>query len=323
MNFDLADLRAFVAVAELGSFHAAADTLHLSPPALSRRIQKLEDVLGVRLFERTTRFVSLTAVGRELSRKARSVLDDLESSLLGIEEVAAARMGEITVSCVVSAVPQFLVSVLRRFHAKCPNIRVRIMDDGAPEVLSSVIRGEAEFGLNFIGAQEPEIEFEPILREPYVLICHRDDPLAQMPEVAWAGLTGRDYIAVGKGKGNRLVLDLALSELPVRPDSCYEIGRISTLLDLVEGGLGVGVIPRILMPNSGRPALACVPLVAPTVMRTLGLIRKRGRPLSPPAQQLYALIAQSRLRGTKKNAIGASSLERDLTLTEQAVSGLG
>src|SRR5688500_12118547 len=108
MNFDLADLRALVAVAELGSFHAAADTLHLSPPALSRRIQKLEDVLGVRLFERTTRYVRLTVTGREFSGKARTLLDDLESALLGIQEVAAMRTGEVTVACVVSAMDAFV-----------------------------------------------------------------------------------------------------------------------------------------------------------------------------------------------------------------------
>ena len=75
INFDLADLRAFVALAELESFRAAAEALHLSQPALSRRIGKLEDALGVRLFDRTTRSVNLTAVGRDFSRKARELLD--------------------------------------------------------------------------------------------------------------------------------------------------------------------------------------------------------------------------------------------------------
>ena len=84
MNFDLGDLRAFIAVAELASFRAASETIHLSQPALSRRIDKLEDALGVRLFDRDTRNVELTAVGRDFARKARSLLDDLDVMLLGI-----------------------------------------------------------------------------------------------------------------------------------------------------------------------------------------------------------------------------------------------
>jgi DNA-binding transcriptional LysR family regulator len=303
MNFDLADLRALVAVAELGSFHAAADTLHLSPPALSRRIQKLEDVLGVRLFERTTRHVRLTVTGREFSSKARAVLDDLESALLGIQEVAAMRTGEVTVACVVSAMDAFVLNVLRRYHARWPNIKVRTVDAGATEVLSAVIQGEAEFGLNFIGVQEPDIDFEPIVREPYVLICPRDDPIAEKAEVGWPELAGRDLIGGWKGSGNRLVLDLALANLLPRPRWCYEVRRLSTIPALVEAGLGIAAVPRLLMAASAHPKLACVPLVAPVVVRTLGLIRKRGRPLSPPARQLYDSIVQAHVQpGTQHSA---------------------
>ena len=96
-----------------------------------------------------------------------------------------------------------------------------------------------------------------------------------------------------KNNGNRLVLDLALANLPARPHATYEVSRISTISGLVEAGLGVAAVPRLQMPESGHPTLACVPLVAPTVMRTLGLIHKRGHPLSPPAKQFYDLIAQS------------------------------
>jgi len=89
MNFDLPDLRAFVSVAKLGSFSAAAEELHLSQPALSRRIEKLESALGVRLFHRTTRKVDMTTVGREFSHRASDLLNILEQSLMGIREQCA------------------------------------------------------------------------------------------------------------------------------------------------------------------------------------------------------------------------------------------
>ena len=98
-QFDLADLRAFVAVADLSSFRAAAEAIHLSQPALSRRIEKLERALGVRLFDRTTRAVMLTAIGRDFVRKARKLLDDLEESLLSIRGVGATRRDEVTIAC--------------------------------------------------------------------------------------------------------------------------------------------------------------------------------------------------------------------------------
>ena len=117
--------------------------------------------------------------------------------------------------------------------------------------------------------------------------------MGHKPEIAWAELAGREFITACKGTGNRLVLDLAPANLPARLKLCYEVSRISTLPGLVEAGLGLAAVPRLLMPDSDHPTLACVPLVAPTVMRTLGLIGKRGRPLSHPAQQLYGLIAQT------------------------------
>jgi DNA-binding transcriptional LysR family regulator len=147
MNFDLADLRAFLAVADLGSFKAASAAIHLSQSALSRRIDKLETALGVLLFERTTRKVELTTVGRSFVPKARSVLNELDSALLGISDVAERISGEVTIACVPSAVAYFLPDVMRTYHRKYPGIRIRVIDESSFEILLNVVRGEADFGL--------------------------------------------------------------------------------------------------------------------------------------------------------------------------------
>ena len=107
INFDLQQLQAFVAVAERGSFRAAADHINLSAPALSRRIDKLETILGARLFNRTTRDVELTPLGRIFLERARTALDDLESAMLGIADIATHRGGRVTVACVPSAALYF------------------------------------------------------------------------------------------------------------------------------------------------------------------------------------------------------------------------
>src|SRR5687768_224924 len=115
LNFNLNDLQAFRAVAELNSFRKAAVALHVSQPAFSRRIEKLEEALGVRLLDRTTRKVSLTSVGREFDRKVQQLLDDLDHTLLGIRGVATTRMGEVTVACVPSAAYYFMPKVIARY----------------------------------------------------------------------------------------------------------------------------------------------------------------------------------------------------------------
>lgn len=287
VNFDLNDLLAFRAVAELGNFRRAAESVHISQPAFSRRIEKLEEALGVKLLERTTRRVSLTAVGREFARKTQQLLDDLDNTLLGIRGVSATRMGEVSVACVPSTVYYYLSRVVMRYRERYPKIRLRVFDAGANEVLNLVARGEVDFGLNFIGSQEAEIEFQPLQEERFVAACRRDHALAKRRQVSWKDLSAYDFISVAKTSGNRLLLDQALAGVQPRPESVYEAQHVTTLLGLVEAGLGVAAVPSMAMPGKDHPLLVSVPLVEPAVVRQVGLIRRRKRQLSPAAQQLY------------------------------------
>jgi DNA-binding transcriptional LysR family regulator len=294
IHFDLGDLQAFTAVAEMKNFRRAAELVHISQPAFSRRIDKLEAALGVRLLDRDTRKVELTAVGRDFARKTRQLLDDLDSTLLGIQEVAATRMGEVTVACVPSAGFYFLPQVIKRYHAEFPNIRVKILDASANEVLAAVARGESDFGLNFIGSAEADLEFQVIMEEPFVLACRRGHPLATRRSVSWGELRPYDFMTVGKSSGNRLLMDMALAGVPNRPVAIYEAQHVVTLLGLVEAGLGVAAVPRLALPGDDHPTLVSVPLKDPVITRRMGLIRRRGRSLSPAAQHLYAMFAELR-----------------------------
>ncbi|HSI60360.1 MAG TPA: LysR family transcriptional regulator [Ideonella sp.] len=292
INFDLGDLQAFAAVAELGNFRRAAETIHLSQPAFSRRIDKLEAALGVRLLDRTTRRVELTAVGRDFARKVQAMLDELDHTLLGMRGVGATRMGEVTIACVPSTVYYYLSQVISRYRERYPKIRVKVFDAGANEVLAAVARSEADFGLNFIGSQEPDIDFKPLLEERFVAACRRDHPLAKKRRIAWTELGEYDFISVSKASGNRLLLDQALAHLPGRPQSIYETQHVTTMLGLVEAGLGIAAVPAMAMPAPDHPLLVSVPLVDPVVVRKMGLIRRKGRSLSPAAQQLYEFFSE-------------------------------
>ncbi len=195
INFELLDIRAFLAVLDLGSFSKAADALNLSQPALSRRIQSLEAAIGAPLFERTTRHVAPTAVGRSLAPMSRRLLDEFEESLLGTTGIAARQAGQITLACVPTAVFYFLPRAIEQFNARFPHIRFRILDLPANEGLASVANGEAEFGINLTGSTDPDLGFTPLLDDPFVLACRRDHALAHPSTV------GREERRCGKGCG--------------------------------------------------------------------------------------------------------------------------
>lgn len=292
INFDINDLQAFRAVVDHGSFRKAAEAVRISQPALSRRIEKLEDALGVRLFERTTRKVSLTQAGRGFMPSVERLLDDLDSALLGISEVASTRLGQVTVACVPSAAYYFMPRVIAHYHRQFPRIKVRVLDASAHDVLSAVVDGEADFGLSFMGTLEADVEFEPLVQEAYVVACRRDHPLAGRSSVSWEEFYRQDYISLGKTSGNRFLLDQALSGIVPERQSICETRHVTTMIGLVEAGLGVAAVPLMAMPAAEHPILTRVPLTDPEVMRSVGLIKRRGRTLTPAAMALERLVVE-------------------------------
>ena len=286
INFDLPQLQAFVAVAERGSFRAAAEQIALSAPALSRRIEKLETIVGTRLFNRTTREVELTPLGRVFLERARAALDDLESAMLGISDLAVGRSGRVTVACVPSAAIHFLPSALRTFSERYPLIRIRVIDEAAGLALASVLSGESDFGISFMSQQVPGVEFEPIHTDPFVLAVPRGHALAAREALAWSELAGEPLIAVARSSGNRQLLDDALARAGVNPSYRFEVSHVATLLGMVEAGLGLAAVPRLTLPPS-HPTLVGVALQAPAVSRLLGLASRHGTALHAPARMFH------------------------------------
>jgi DNA-binding transcriptional LysR family regulator len=297
INFEALDLRSFVAVVDLEGFHRAAETLNLSQSALSRRIQRLEAAVGAALLERTTRRVALTTAGRELLPLVRRMLDEFDSSLFAMREVGRQRGGQITLACVPTAAFYFLPSVIARFNEQYPNIRFRILDLSANEGLESVARGEVEFGINLLGTSEPELSFEPLIEDPFVLACRRDHPLAKRESLTWSDLEGQPLVAVSRTSGNRILLDAALVRAGVRLSWSYEVTHLSTSLGLVEAGLGISVLPQLATPQGDHPIIVTRPLRDPEVSRTIGVVRRRAGRLAPAAEHFLEMLL-----GTWKNS---------------------
>lgn len=296
IKFDLQELQSFVMVAEKLSFREAADLLSISPPALSRRIEKLESALNSKLLNRSTRRVQLTNSGRAFLERARRALDEIEKGVLGVEELAAHYSGVVTVACVPSVAYYFLPSVVVRFTALCPSTRVQILDEGANTVLSDVLNLRADFGVNFIGTQETDLHFEPVLSEPFVLAVPSNHRLARRRQVRWRELRSERFITVGKNSGNRVLLDSALANSAYRPSSFFEVAHVSSLLGLVEAGLGVAAVPKLALSEESHSTPKGIELIDPEVFRTLGLLYRKNTTLSPSAQILYDLIKREALR---------------------------
>jgi DNA-binding transcriptional LysR family regulator len=157
------------------------------------------------------------------ARSAEQLLDDLDVALLGIRDVSSSRLGHVTIACVPSVAYYFLPHVIADYHRRFPRIKVKLLDSSANEVLGAVISGEADFGVSFMGSQEPEIEFKLLLQERFVVACRRDHPLAHKKRVTWSELYEHEYVSVDKTSGNRLLLDQALSAVSPRAPNHFDL----------------------------------------------------------------------------------------------------
>jgi len=290
IKVDTLGVEAFIAIAERGSFQKAADAIHITQTALTRRLQNLEALLGVKLVERTTRSVALTSIGRDCLPQCRRLLADLAMALAEIYETGKALRGDVSIACVPTVGIQYLPHVIQAYAARHPNNRIRILDHASSGVAAAVLRREAEFGINIAGPHHPDLRSVRLLEDQFVLICRNDHPLARKKKVAWKQLEPHRLIFAGDVSGNRPLLDAALGELSLALHAFYEVQRSSTALGLVAENVAAAVVPRLAIQKGAYPTISVLPLTDPVVSRTLVLVSRKNAHLSPAAQALYDMI---------------------------------
>ncbi|MFO1313031.1 MAG: LysR family transcriptional regulator [Burkholderiales bacterium] len=293
MKIDFDGIQAFVLVAELGGFSRAADRLHLTQTALTRRIQKLEAYLAVRLLDRTTRSVSLTAVGRDFLPQARRLVDETTSAVDRLKDMSKLGKGNVTVASIPTMAHHTLPGVIRAYAKAHPGNRIRIVESNAAGVSRAVLQDEAELGITIQLERHADLVEEAAMREPFMFFCLDEHPLAHRRSVAWSDLAGSDLVLVSGMSGNRALLDHQLARKRLRIAGPYEVEHLSTALGLVAAGVGSAILPYSTIQDGTYPRVRRIPLVSPVISRNLVLIRRRNATLSPAAQPFHDMLARA------------------------------
>jgi len=294
MKLDTLGMQAFIAIAELGSFHKAAGSLHITQTALSRRLQNFESVLGVRLVERTTRSIELTRTGRDFLPHGRRLLAELQATLLEIQESGKAQRGDISIACVPTASVHYLPRIIREYSARYPDNRIKILDHLSPGVAESVLSREAEFGIMQLGSRHPELTTVPLLQDRYVLICRDDHRLAARKSISWAQLESTPLIFPSHVRTNRAQLDAAIGDRGIALQPQFEVGRSSTAIGMVAEGVAAAIVPGLAVQGGAYPMVRVVPISRPVVSWSLVLVSRKSGHLSPAAQALHDMLRRSR-----------------------------
>lgn len=294
-GLDLDQLRAFVTVADLRSFRQAADELHLSPPALSRRIERLEQRVGARLLERTSRSVRLSAVGEAFVERVRSALEDLDDAVLGVNELSSGHSGRLTVAAVPSAACGFVPQALSRLTSRYPGIRLRLLDGSLQATALAVLGGQADVGIGFHDGDIPGLHVELLGEEPYLLLVPAGHRWARRRTIRLQDLHGEPVLSLAASSGNKALLDQQLAQAGVALAGTHEAAHIWTLIGMVEAGLGCALVPAMAL-KSAPTGVTAVALRANPLRRKIALLTAVERRLTPLAQRLLPELRAAFLR---------------------------
>ena len=291
MNYSLRQLRVFVTVSRYGSFSRAGESIGLSQSAVSHSMKELEAEMGVRLLDRTTREVVLTDAGLRLANRVEPLLDELHAMLLDTRSFGTQHNGRVRIASSQTISAQLMPQCISSGERQYPDIRILLRDQAQQLVLNSVRNAEVDFGIVIDPGENTDLDCEPILHEPFLLMCREDHPLAALPEVEGQALNGQKLVLQDYASGSRILIDGALKAQKVKAEIAQEIGHPATLFPMVEAGIGISVIPALALPMPEGSRLVVRSLV-PEINRVLMLVRRKNRSLSPAAQAIWLVVKE-------------------------------
>ncbi|MCA0327713.1 MAG: LysR family transcriptional regulator [Proteobacteria bacterium] len=281
IDLSLQQLEAFVRIAALGSFRAAAAQIGVSQPALSRAIGQAERTLGARLFDRDTRRVQLSAAGRELLPIAQRILGEFDGAFSELGQFLQGRSGRVSVVALPSAGAALVPAAVAAFRQQHPEVEFTLLEAPAEALLALVEEGRVDLGLCVRPPPDQRLQYRHLRDDPMVLLCRADDALARRASVPWTVFGARPFIASQPSSSIRPLTDAVFMQkrLTIRP--AFEFPSVSACGALVSAGLGVSALPRLALELVNMAGLAAVPLARPQASRPIGIVTRIGRSLPP------------------------------------------
>ena len=290
MNINLRQLRAFVSIGRLGSFTKAADALHATQPALSAQIRELEESLGVKLFDRSTRSVTLTQAGEDLLPVVDNVLGDLGSVVARARDVARRNTGRVTVAALPSLSATLMPDVVARMRALHPGIAIVIKDALAERILGLIRADEVDLALTSAPPTDPQLQFTPLMNDRMVAVLPPGHPLASARTVKLADILDSSLVLMDRDSSVRRIVDGACASIGRMAEPAYEAAYMSTAIGLVRAGLGATLLPSSASELRDTTGLCVREIGAPAIERPLGLLTQRQRSASPAVEAFVAIL---------------------------------
>src|SRR5688572_2414589 len=290
MNITLRQLQAFCTVARLGSFTKAASALHTTQPALSVQIGQLEDALRLRLFDRTTRTVAITSVGRELLPRAERTLAELAALVDSAAGLGSKSVGRVTVAALPSVASSLLPEAIAKFATQFPGVQVMLKDALGVEITDLVRNDQVDFGISGEAATDAALQFTVLGSDEMVAVTLPDHPLESMKRLTLEALTDYPLILMSRNSSVRRLVDDAFAEKGRLANPVQEPAYMATAIAMVRAGLGVALLPSSASELRAATDLKCHHIANRGMSRQIGIVMKRGQTLSPAAEEFEKFL---------------------------------
>jgi len=292
MNTSIRHLRALVTLAELQNFTRAAAASHLSQPAFSALISGLEASIGLRLFDRSTRSVALTAEGRDLLASARRVVEDFDLALAGARDRAALRTGKVSLAVLPSLAARWLPPLMATFRQRYPGVDIAVADVLSDTCNAMVLGGQADFALATTSLNVSSLQFTEFCKDDFFLVCQPAHPIAKLSRIRPSDLVKWPFIHLVRSSSVRQYVDAVVH--PLQLQMVMEVGQLTTVIGMVSAGLGISVVPGLALFQFDHPGVITRRLSLTGMQRTIYLVTRRDRSLSLPSQSFYRLIIENK-----------------------------
>jgi DNA-binding transcriptional LysR family regulator len=309
MEFD--QLRLFVDLVREQSFTKVAERNFITQPAVSLSIQKLEDELGTKLLERTTRKVLVTEEGRILYDYARDILEKAQEAKFVLQERQDKMLGSIRLATVHSVGLYELPASLKEFIRRYPDVNIHVEYKLSDQVYHAVIDGDVDLGMVAYPEPRSGVTTLSFFEDELVLICGNEHPLAKQDRVRLQHLHGCRFVAFEAEIPTRKAIDGLFQQHDVRVDIRMECDNIEILKKMVEVGLGISLVPLLAVREETRNGSLCVHrLTDHVVRRPLAIIHRKGKTLSRPQRAFVELLTTE----------GADLLRQDIERQDQVTA---
>jgi DNA-binding transcriptional LysR family regulator len=293
INWTPRDLDIFLVLAETGSFRRTAAQVHLSQSAVSGVVARLEEALGTRLFDRTTRSVHLTAAGQVFVEQARLLNAQTQEAVQRVQHITQIQSGKVSLAALPSLAATVVPRVMTRYAEQHPHIALQLHDTLSGPAFDLVRAGTVDFALTAANPDYADLDYTPLSADGFVLLIPLNHRLAKgKTPLSWLQVAELTHISMPLPASVRQYANAAFIEHRIAFAPRYEVEHIATIHAMVKAGLGVAALPELAAAFVQQGGVVTRRLTGPDIQRPLGVVTRRHRSLSPAAQEMVRMLRQ-------------------------------